>query len=161
MFNVVLFMPCIPQNTGSIGRLCVNAGCPLHLVRPIGFSLDEKYLRRAGLDYWKHLDLHVYENADEFFMRNIGTEIYFFSTKGSKVFWDCEFNDGAFLAFGNEESGLPADFYDRFKDSMFNIPMAGDHFRSLNLANAVAVALYEGIRRGFDGNSKSQIPKSK
>ncbi len=152
--NVVLVAPEIPQNTGNIGRLCVSTGSKLHLIKPLGFSLEDKYLKRAGMDYWRHVDYNLYENWDEFLVRNPDPVLYFFSTKTDAVFWDCPYQAGCYLVFGNEGSGLPPDFYTRYWDKMFTIPMPGEFFRSLNIANSVGIALYEGIRR-TSGNCKS------
>ena len=147
LFNIVLVKPEIPQNTGNIGRLCVNTDSCLHLIKPLGFFLDDKYLKRAGMDYWKHLELVIYESTDDFFNRNAGSRLYFFSTKGGKKYWDCDFAPGSFLVFGNEGSGFPKDFYEKYMNDTYVIPMSGEHARSMNLANAVAVVLYEGIRK--------------
>lgn len=146
-FNIVLVRPEIPQNTGNIGRLCVNTGCRLHLVKPLGYSLDDKYVKRAGMDYWPHLDLSVYEDWEDFLARNPEAEMYFFSTKTERVFWDCPYAPGGFLVFGNEGHGLPPDFYEKYHDRLYTIPMTGAHCRSLNLSNAAAVVTYEGLRK--------------
>jgi tRNA (cytidine/uridine-2'-O-)-methyltransferase len=145
--NVVLFAPEIPQNTGNIGRLCVSTGSILHLIKPFGFSLEDKYLKRAGMDYWKHVEYIIYENWAEFSDKNSNAELYFFSTKGKRTLWECPYNNNAFFIFGNEGSGLPPSFHDIYRDKMYTIPMTGQYFRSLNLANSVAVVLYEGVRR--------------
>ena len=147
LFNVVLVNPCIPQNTGNIGRLCVNTNCRLHVILPVPFSFEDKYIRRAGLDYWEHLDIMLHDSAEDFFSYADGGKMFFFSTKGDKSLWDCPYGKGAYLIFGNEESGLPADFYEIYKESLYTIPMPGANARSLNLANAAAVVVYEGIRR--------------
>lgn len=147
MFNIVLIKPEIPQNTGNIGRLCVNTNSVLHLIKPLGFSLEEKYIRRAGMDYWRHLEYKVYESTEEFFRMNNDEVMYFFSTKGEKIFWECPLEQGSFLIFGNESSGFPKDFYRKYKEQLYTIPMPGKHARSLNLANAVAIVVYEGLRR--------------
>jgi tRNA (cytidine/uridine-2'-O-)-methyltransferase len=147
LFNIVLVRPEIPQNTGNIGRLCVNTGSRLHLIKPLGFSLDDKYIKRAGMDYWKHVDVVTYEDVEDFFCRNINSCFYFFSTKGEKKYWDCDFAPGSFLVFGNEGSGFPEYFYEKHMNEMYVIPMPGKHARSMNLANAAAVVLYEGIRK--------------
>jgi len=149
LFNIVLIQPEIPQNTGNVGRLCVNTGAKLHLVKPLGFSLEDKYLRRAGLDYWQHLDLAVYENDEEFFTEFSVDNCFFFSTRGGRTFWDCPYPRNSCLIFGNESSGFPRDYYLRFINQAYTVPMLGDDARSLNLANAVAVVLYEGVRRYF------------
>lgn len=146
-FNIVLVRPEIPQNTGNIGRLCVSTDTKLHIVKPTAFSMEDKYIKRAGLDYWFHLDLCIYENWKDFIYRNENAVLYFFSTKGEKIFWDCPYEKNSFLVFGNESSGLPEDFYGIYKDSMYTIPMGGEFHRSFNLANSAAVALFEGLRR--------------
>lgn len=148
-FNVVLIHPEIPQNTGNIGRLCVNTGARLHLIKPLGFLLNDKYMRRAGLDYWEHLELQVYASTDEFFNLSANANHYFFSTKGKKVFWDCPFEEHSFLIFGSETSGLPSDIYSRYNERLYTIPMSGKFARSLNLSSAVAIVLFEGIRRRY------------
>lgn len=146
-FQLVLVRPEIPQNTGAIGRLCVSTGTRLHLVKPLGFSLEDKFVRRAGMDYWPHLDLAVHENWEDFLAANPGARMWFFSTKGTRVFWDCEFRDGDCMVFGSESCGLPPELYERYRDRLCLIPMSGDFYRSLNLANCAAVALYEGLRQ--------------
>ena len=146
-FNLVLVHPEIPQNTGGIGRLCVSTGSRLHLIKPLGFSLDDRYVKRAGMDYWAHVDLHIYENWDEFLERNPDASLFFFTTKGKRSYWEGEYPPGAFMVFGNESSGLPDDFYRKYEGNLFTIPMRGRYFRSLNLANSAAIALYEGLRQ--------------
>lgn len=148
-FNIVLVHPEIPQNTGNIGRLCVSTGSRLHLIKPLGFSLDDKYIQRAGLDYWQHLDLSIYDSWEEFLSVTDSPHMYFFSTKTDSVFWDASYRPGDFLIFGNEGSGFPRDFYELYKETMYTVPMPGKFYRSLNLANSVAVVLYEGIRRNL------------
>ncbi len=147
MFKIALVAPEIPQNSGSIGRLCVNNDCGLHLVRPLGFSLEDKYLRRAGLDYWEHLDLKTHDDAASFLAIAAVAETYVFTSRASRSIWECPFKPGSFLVFGNESSGLPAVFHERFAARSFKIPMLGRHARTINLANAVAIVLYEGIRK--------------
>ncbi|HPN83988.1 MAG TPA: tRNA (cytidine(34)-2'-O)-methyltransferase [Victivallales bacterium] len=149
MFNIALIAPEIPQNTGNIGRLCVNNDCKLHLVRPLGFSLDDRYIKRAGLDYWKYLELKIHENTDEFIASAGENKVYIFSSKAETPLWDCPFEKNSFLVFGNESSGLPRTFHSKFKNSSFKIPMLGKHARTINLANAVAISLYEGIRKNL------------
>ncbi|MDD3117545.1 MAG: tRNA (cytidine(34)-2'-O)-methyltransferase [Victivallales bacterium] len=146
-FNIVLVRPEIPQNTGSIGRICVNAGFRLHLIRPLGFSLEDKYLRRAGMDYWQYLDVAIYDDWQDFLRRNPEAEMYFFSTKTERVFWDCPYAPDSYLVFGNEGHGLPPEFYRVYRERLYTIPMPGEHCRSLNLSNSVAVVAYEGMRR--------------
>ena len=146
-FNIVLVAPEIPQNTGNIGRICVSTNCKLHLIKPYGFILDDKHLRRAGMDYWQFLDVAEYENWDDFLERNPGAEMVFFSTKGERNFWNVEYPENLYLVYGNEGHGLPEEFYERYADKLCTIPMPGDHSRSLNLANSVALGIYEGLRQ--------------
>ena len=146
-FNIVLVAPEIPQNTGNIGRICVSTNCRLHLIKPYGFILDDKHLRRAGMDYWPHLDLREYENWDEFLVANPQAEMVFFSTKGRRNYWQVDYPEGLYMVFGNEGHGLPEDFYCRYEDKLCTIPMPGEHSRSLNLANSVALGIYEGLRQ--------------
>ncbi len=146
-YNIVLVHPEIPQNTGGIGRLCVSTGTRLHLIRPLGFSLDDKYVRRAGMDYWAHLDLSIYDNWEEFLDRNPGAELFFLSTHGTRTYWDTEYAPGCYLVFGRESSGLPQELYDRYPERLRLIPMEGKFHRSLNLANSAAIALYEALRQ--------------
>ncbi len=150
-FNLVLVNPEIPQNTGNIGRLCVSTGTILHLIKPVGFSLSDRYLKRAGLDYWPHLELNVHDSWQHFLESRNPENMFFFSTKGEKMLWDCPFPEGSYLIFGNESSGLPPDFYNSFIDKMYTIPMPGEFHRSLNLANAAAIVLFEGIRQNIGG----------
>ena len=145
-FNMVLLRPEIPPNTGNIGRLCVNTNTSLHLVKPLGFSLDDKYIRRAGMDYWQYLDLTIHESVEDFLTYSEGKPRYFFSTKVDKTFYECPFEDDSFLIFGNEGSGLPPDLYEKFSEDIYTIPMEGNRARSLNLANSAAIVLFEGLR---------------
>lgn len=147
MFHVVLVAPEIPQNTGTIGRLCVCTEARLHLVRPLAFSLDEARIRRAGLDYWPYLDLQVHDTWDDFLAAGRPTRLFFCTTKTSRSLYDVRFVEGDTLVFGNESSGLPAPFYERYRDDLLTIPMPGAHARSHNLANAVSIVLYEALRQ--------------
>ena len=146
-FNIVLVEPEIPQNTGNIGRICVSTECRLHLIKPYGFILDDKHLRRAGMDYWQHLDVTEYENWNDFLSRNPNAEMVFFSTKGDRSYWDVDYRDNLYLVYGSESKGLPLDFYERYAEQLCTIPMPGTHSRSLNLANSVALGIYEGLRQ--------------
>ena len=146
-FNIVLVEPEIPQNTGNIGRICVSTECRLHLIKPYGFILDDKHLRRAGMDYWQHLDVTEYENWDDFLSRNPNAEMVFFSTKGDRSYWDVDYRDDLYLVYGSESKGLPVEFYDRYAEQLCTLPMPGTHSRSLNLANSVALGIYEGLRQ--------------
>ena len=147
-FHLVLVAPEIPQNTGTIGRLAVSTDAVLHLIDPLGFSLEDKYLKRAGLDYWQYLELHRYSCWEEFTAAAGGAaRLLFFSTHGEKSCFDESYRPGDYLVFGRESSGLPPEFYDRYRDDLRVIPMPGAHSRSLNLANAVSIVLYEALRQ--------------
>ena len=146
-FSIVLVRPEIPHNTGAIGRLCVGLGVRLHLIRPLGFHLDEKSVARAGLDYWPHLDLRIHDTWEEYLEEVRPARMLFLSTHGEKSLYGCAFRPGDALVFGNESSGLPKPFYDRYRENLFRIPMPGEHARSINLANAVSIAAYECYRQ--------------
>ncbi len=145
--NIVLVEPEIPTNTGNIGRLSLATGSILHLVKPFGFEITDKRLKRAGLDYWKHLEVKTYESYDEFINSNKNEKMVFFSSHGTKEHWDIEFTENLFLVFGKESVGLDARITEHNKNHLYKIPLASPHVRSLNLANAVAVAVYEGKRQ--------------
>ncbi len=147
MFSIVLMRPEIPHNTGAIGRLCVGLGIPLNLIRPLGFRLDEKSVERAGLDYWQYLDLRIHDSWEDYLLSEKPERVFMLSTHGETSLYECEFQKGDALVFGNESSGLPKDFYDRYKDRLFKIPMPGEYARSINLANAVSIASYECYRQ--------------
>ena len=146
-FSIVLLRPEIPHNTGAIGRLCVGLGVSLHLVRPLGFALDDRSIARAGLDYWSHLDVKLHDTWEEYLAVAKPRRLFFLSTHGEKSLYACSFSEGDALVFGNESSGLPKDFYDLYRESLFKIPMPGEHARSINLANAVSIAAYECYRQ--------------
>ncbi len=146
-FSIVLLRPEIPHNTGAIGRLCVGLGVRLDLVRPLGFHLNDKSIARAGLDYWPHLEKVVHDTWEEYLAVQKPKRLVFLSTRGTKSLYDCRFADGDALVFGNESSGLPKPFYERYADSLFRIPMPGPNARSINLANAVSIAAYECFRQ--------------
>ena len=145
--NIVLIEPEIPNNTGNIGRLALATGSRLHLVKPFGFQIDDKRLKRAGLDYWQHLDVIYYENVDDFFNKNKDEDMVFLSSHGKKQHWDIEFKDDMFLVFGKESVGLSKDITKKYSDKLFKIPMYSNNIRSLNLANAVSIIVYEGLRQ--------------
>ncbi len=145
--NIVLVAPQIPQNTGTIGRLCVCTDAKLHLIEPLGFSLDESRIKRAGLDYWSYLDLKVHKNWPSFLTKESPVRMMFASTKSKKTYFDYSFKEGDYIIFGNEGSGLPSEFYTKYHDSLYTIPMPGKHSRSHNLANSVSIVLYEAIRQ--------------
>jgi len=149
--NIVLVEPEIPQNTGNIARSCAATGTALHLVRPLGFSLDSKYLKRAGLDYWDLLDVYYYDSIYELLDKYGEDKFYYATTKGDKSYTDMEFADDCFLVFGKETAGLPKELLDRYKERTMRIPMVKiEKARSLNLSNSVAIILYEALRQtGF------------
>lgn len=146
MFNIVLHEPEIPANTGNIGRTCVATGAKLHLIGPLGFSLDEKQLKRAGLDYWKDLDVTVYDNFDDFINKNPNAKIYMATTKAVHVYSDVQYEPDCFIMFGKESAGIPEEILLQHKDTSIRIPMIGE-IRSLNLSNSVAIVLYEAVRQ--------------
>lgn len=150
--NVVLLEPEIPQNTGNISRTCAATGSSLHMIKPFGFELSDKHLKRAGLDYWQYLDVHYYENWQDFYDKNKGKgNFYFMSTKGQKVYSEAPFKDGDYLIFGRESHGLPEPLLKENYDKTLRIPMLGN-LRSLNLSNSVALTVYEALRQNdFEG----------
>lgn len=145
--NIVLIEPEIPNNTGNIGRLALASGSNLHLVKPFGFEIDDSRLKRAGLDYWKHLSVTYYESVDEFFDKNKSETMVYLSSHGKKNHWDIPFKDNLFLIFGKESVGLPKNIIDNQKDSVFKIPIFSKHVRSLNIANAVSIVVYDGLKQ--------------
>lgn len=145
--NIVLIEPEIPNNTGNIGRLALATGSRLHLVKPFGFEIDDKRLKRAGLDYWQHLDVIYYDSIDDFFLKNNDAKMVFLSSHGAQSHWDITFIDDTFLVFGKESVGLPKPLIEKHKDQIFKIPLYSKEIRSLNLANAVSVIVYEGLRQ--------------
>ena len=147
MFNLVLVAPEIPHNAGAAGRLCLATGSTLHLVRPLGFSLDDKQVRRAGLDYWKNVKLKVWDSLEELLEMAAPDKVWFLSTKGTTAHWDVPFAAEDYLVCGCETRGLPESLLASFSDRLIRIPMTEDGTRSLNLATAAAVALYEGMRQ--------------
>lgn len=148
--NVVLFEPEIPENTGNIGRTCVATGTRLHLIEPLGFETSEKAVRRAGLDYWKDLDVTRYVNFQDFLVKNPGARIYMATTKGKQVYTEAAYEPDCYLMFGKESAGIPEEILVQYPEGCVRIPMIGET-RSLNLANSVAIVLYEALRQnGFD-----------
>lgn len=145
--HIVLLHPEIPHNTGAIGRLCVGLNCGLHLIRPLGFHLSAEAVRRAGLDYWDHLRLTVHDSWPAYLQTACPGRLFFASTRGCRSLYACAFRPGDHLVFGNEGHGLPASFYASHAEHLFRIPMPGPHARSINLANAVAIAMYEAYRQ--------------
>ena len=146
VLNIVLVEPEIPQNTGNIARTCAATGARLHIIEPMGFRIDDKKLKRAGLDYWYLLDITYYKNLDDFFERNAGGNFYYFSTKADKTYSDIEYPDNSYLFFGKETKGLPEKLLYDNHDTTVRIPMIDDA-RSLNLSNSVAIGVYEVLRQ--------------
>ena len=149
--NIVLHEPEIPQNTGNIARTCAVTGAALHLIRPLGFSTDDRTLKRAGLDYWDKLEVFYYDSLEDFFARHPDADFYCFTTKGRKNYSDIQYKDDCYLIFGKETKGLPEDFLLSCFDRCVRIPMR-DTLRSLNLSNSAAIAVYEALRQNdFEG----------
>ena len=144
--NIILYEPEIPQNTGNIGRTCVATGTKLHLIEPFGFQLNEKQLKRAGMDYWKDLDVTTYVNYAEFQKKNPDAKIYFATTKGRHVYSDVAYEPDCYIMFGKESAGIPEKILKEHEETCVRIPMVGET-RSLNLANSVAILLYEALRQ--------------
>ena len=148
--NIILHQPEIPANTGNIGRTCVATGTRLHLIEPLGFRLNEKNLKRAGMDYWNDLDVTTYINYEDFLEKNPGAKIYMATTKASNVYTEVHYEPDCYIMFGKESAGIPEEILVDHKDDCIRIPMVGD-IRSLNLGNSVAVVLYEALRQnGFE-----------
>ncbi len=148
MLHIVLIEPEIPWNTGNIGRTCLGAGAELHLVGRLGFHLDNKEVVRAGLDYWDKVPLHRHTTWEDF-LKSLPPQVplFFFSTKGSKLFWEADFSKGGYLVFGKETAGFPKGFYETYKKKLYRIPQKDDSIRSLNLSTSVGIVLYEALRQ--------------
>ena len=144
--NIVLVEPEIPMNTGNIGRLSLASGAALHLVKPFGFDLDDKRLKRAGLDYWKHISVNIYENIEDFFLKNKDANMVCFSSSATKNYTTINFQDNMFFLFGKESVGLSKEITVKKSDNLYKIPIYSKHVRSLNLANAVSIVVYEALR---------------
>lgn len=151
MLNIVLHEPEIPANTGNIGRTCVATNTRLHLIEPLGFRLDEKSLKRAGMDYWGSLDVTTYSDYADFLERNPGAKIYMATTKAPKVYTEVSYEPDCYIMFGKESAGIPEEILVQHQEDCVRIPMVGD-IRSLNLSNSVSIVLYEALRQnGFAG----------
>lgn len=146
MLNIVLHEPEIPQNTGNIGRTCVATGTRLHLIEPLGFSISDKAVKRAGMDYWEHLDVTVYEDYEDFCKRNPGAKVYMATTKGPNVYSDVSYEPDCYIMFGKESGGIPEEILVNNQENAIRIPI-NPEIRSLNLANSVAIVLYEALRQ--------------
>ena len=150
MMNIILYEPEMPLNTGNIGRTCVATNTRLHLIEPLGFKLNEKAVRRAGLDYWEKLDVTVYCDFQDFLEKNPGAQLYFATTKARQVYTQAAYGPDCYLVFGKESAGIPEELLLEYQENCVRIPMWGD-IRSLNLSNAVSVVLYEALRQnGFE-----------
>lgn len=148
--NIVLYEPEIPANTGNIGRTCVATGTKLHLIEPLGFSLSEKALKRAGMDYWSQLEVERYVNYEDFLQRNPGAKIYMATTKAKKIYSEASYELDCYIMFGKESAGIPEEILVEHPEECVRIPMIGET-RSLNLSNSVAIVLYEALRQNqFD-----------
>ena len=145
-FNIVLVEPEIPTNTGNIGRLSLASGSALHLVKPFGFELDDKSLKRAGLDYWKHISINIYENIEDFYLKNKDVNMVYFSSSATKNYTTINFQDNMFFLFGKESVGLSKKITFKNSETLYRIPIYSKHVRSLNLANAVSIVVYEALR---------------
>ncbi len=156
--NIVLHQPEIPANTGNIGRTCVATGTKLHLIEPLGFRIDEKQIKRAGMDYWDKLDYTRYINYEDFLIKNPGAKIWYATTKAEKTYTDVSYSENDFIMFGKESAGIPEEILVENRESCIRIPMLPD-IRSLNLSNSVAIVLYETLRQtGFkDLESKGEL----
>ena len=146
MINIVLHEPEIPGNTGNIGRTCVATGVKLHLIEPLGFQIDEKHLKRAGMDYWDKLDVTVYDDFNDFLAKNPGARIYMATTKSKQKYTDVNYEEDCFIMFGKESAGIPEEILLDYEDTAVRIPMYPE-IRSLNLSNSVAIVLYEALRQ--------------
>ena len=153
--NIVLHEPEIPANTGNIGRTCVAAGARLHLIEPLGFQINEKQLKRAGLDYWDKLDVTIYDDFNDFLKKNPGAKIYMATTKGRHVYTEVSYEPDCYIMFGKESAGIPEEILKANPDTCVRIPMIGET-RSLNLSNSVAIVLYEALRQNQFDHMKLQ-----
>ena len=146
MLNIVLFEPEIPQNTGNIARTCAVTGIRLHLIRPLGFDISDKAVKRAGLDYWHLVDLHVYDGLEDFFQKTGAQDIWLASSKAPRPYTQAAFRDGCYLIFGKETAGLPPEFRERYRERCIRIPIRAQA-RCLNLSNSAAILAYEALRQ--------------
>ncbi len=147
MINIVLHEPEMPANTGNIGRTCVATGARLHLIEPMGFRINDKTVKRAGLDYWDKLDVTIYDDYADFLEKNPGAKIYMATTKAHHTYTEVQYEDDCYIMFGKESAGIPEEILVDHEDTCIRIPMVGD-IRSLNLSNSVAIVLYEALRQG-------------
>ncbi len=155
MVHIVLLEPEIPANTGNIGRSCVATGSVLHLIEPLGFQINDKMLKRAGLDYWDKLDVRIYKDFDDFLRKNPGAKLYMATTKARKTYAEVSYEDNCYLVFGKESAGIPEELLLQYPETSVRIPMVKEN-RSLNLSNAVSVILYEALRQQGFGQLEKQ-----
>lgn len=153
--NIILHEPEIPANTGNIGRTCTATGTSLHLIRPLGFSLDEKSLRRAGLDYWQKLEFYVYDDWQDFLQKNPNAKIYMATTKAHQTYTEVAYEPDCFIMFGKESAGIPEEILVEYEETCVRIPM-NEEIRSLNLSNSVAIVLYEALRQNRFANMQRE-----
>ena len=154
MINIVLYQPEIPPNTGNIARTCAITGTPLHLIKPLGFSIDDKHLKRAGLDYWEHVTIVHWDNLEAFLRAQDERRLFFFTTKVKRSYIEASFQPGDYLIFGRETKGLPEEILSLYNDRCYTVPMRNSNIRSLNLAMTAGIVLYEAIRQiGLHGKS--------
>lgn len=147
-FHIVLYQPEIAQNTGNIGRTCAVTGSKLHLIHPLGFKIEDRHLKRSGMDYWYDLEIYHHDNWEAFMMHpQAPKRLWFFSTKAQRLYWDVKFQQEDGLVFGNEGSGLPQKLHEEFADQRLKLPQPVNHLRSLNLSTAVGIATYEALRQ--------------
>ncbi len=160
--NIVLLEPEIPYNTGNIGRTCVTTGSSLHVIKPLGFKLDEKSVKRAGLDYWDQLDIHIYDDFKDFMDKNNNPKVFMGTTKAKQRYDQASYNQNAFIMFGKESAGIPEELLLQHQEECIRIPMATGT-RSLNLSNAVAIVLYEALRQNdfLELESEGQLHRYK
>jgi len=156
MINIVLLEPEIPANTGNIGRTCVATGARLHLIEPLGFKMNEKAVKRAGLDYWSLLDVKIYSGYEDFMEKNNFPKVYMATTKGLKIYSEVSYDPDCFIMFGKESAGIPEEILKKQKEQAIRIPMWGE-IRSLNLSNSVAIVLYEALRQNGFYNGQEQL----
>lgn len=158
--HIILLEPEIPQNAGNIARTCAVTHSSLHFIRPLGFSVEDKYLKRAGLDYWDLLDLHYYDSFDDFLQKNPNANIFMATTKGEKIYSDAVYQADDYIMFGKESAGIPEEILVKYRENCVRIPMF-EETRSLNLSNSVAIVLYEALRQqGFPGlNQEGHLHK--
>ncbi len=155
MLNIVLHEPEMPANTGNIGRTCVAAGARLHLIEPMGFRINEKSVKRAGLDYWDKLDVTIYDDYNDFLEKNPGAKIYMATTKAHQAYTEVNYEDDCYIMFGKESAGIPEEILVEHEKDCIRIPMIGD-IRSLNLSNSVAIVLYEALRQNNFANMNKE-----